>query len=709
MKINYYFIFLYLLLLNHSFAQDEWTLIFRQTAPFYQSPSNWINYNENDPNNANFSILNNLEDFRGDDGKFHFKLEWPGGSVYNSNGGNIDFLPQEWKQTSNPLTSENVIDYEPINVNYTGMFWAGLENADNNSTGNLIDGSVDHGYWFYALGTQNPWNNCIPGPADNNNFYGAQVVELYVKNNILTGCDFSNDGTVDIIDIIAMIDCILTSGCFEDPQCDWNEDGSLNILDVISTMECILSAGCPQDCNGVWGGESTYDECGQCNGDGSSCGVIFESIPKHNHFYARNLENNQCSFNISGQTVGIEENGNLSVIITKDGLPFYNTITSYSQFDVEITIESGKHLYQLEVLWDNAANEWETVTTVNDIICGDAYIINGQSNAVALDYHNEQLADQYSSTFIRSFGSSINNNTTSNFMDFNIAVAESGYTQGAIGQWGLQLANELLENEDVPILIINGAVGGTNISQHQRNDINPVDMNTIYGRLLWRAKEANLEGNIRGIIWHQGESDGNMPYDTYLNLWTSLYNDWLEDYQNLEGIYTFQVRSGCGSPTWNRNVHRELPEILPLVLGSMSTTGIDGHDNCHFYNQTYVEWGNRISRLIRKDLYSSDVPNNHRAPNPVNASWIEPNKLEINFGTTGENLILQTGSLQYFSLSDGSIIIDASVSGNSIHLTTDLPSNANWVSFVDIPGDIPWLINNLGIGSFAFYEFPITQ
>ena len=93
----------------------------------------------------------------------------------------------------------------------------------------------------------------------------------------------------------------------------------------------------------------------------------------------------------------------------------------------------------------------------------------------------------------------------------------------------------------------------------------------------------------------------------------------------------------------------------------------------------------------------------------MNASWIEPNKLEINFGTTGENLILQTGSLQYFTLSDGSTIIGASINGNSIHLTTDLPSNANWVSFVDIPGDIPWLINNLGIGSFAFYEFPITQ
>ena len=34
----------------------------------------------------------------------------------------------------------------------------------------------------------------------------------------------------------------------------------------------------------------------------------------------------------------------------------------------------------------------------------------------------------------------------------------------------------------------------------------------------------------------------------------------------------------------------------------MSTTGVDGHDGCHFYNSAYVEWGERVARLLHRDL-----------------------------------------------------------------------------------------------------------
>ena len=27
---------------------------------------------------------------------------------------------------------------------------------------------------------------------------------------------------------------------------------------------------------------------------------------------------------------------------------------------------------------------------------------------------------------------------------------------------------------------------------------------------------------------------------------------------------------------------------------------------------------------------------------------------------------------------------------------------------VDVAGDIPWLVNDLGVGGFAYYEFPVT-
>ena len=76
-----------------------------------------------------------------------------------------------------------------------------------------------------------------------------------------------------------------------------------------------------------------------------------------------------------------------------------------------------------------------------------------------------------------------------------------------LGWWGMELAKRLVASQKVPIFIVNGAKGGTRIDQHQRNDENPTDLDTIYGRMLWRVRQARLTHGIRAIIWHQGEND----------------------------------------------------------------------------------------------------------------------------------------------------------------------------------------------------------
>jgi hypothetical protein len=69
---------------------------------------------------------------------------------------------------------------------------------------------------------------------------------------------------------------------------------------------------------------------------------------------------------------------------------------------------------------------------------------------------------------------------------------------------------------------------------------------------------------------------------------------------------------------------------------------------------------------------------------------------------------LQPGAEAWFTLSDGARITGARVDGTAVVLTTAAPSAAAWVTFADIPGDIPWLVNDLGIGGFAYYGFPIA-
>ena len=101
------------------------------------------------------------------------------------------------------------------------------------------------------------------------------------------------------------------------------------------------------------------------------------------------------------------------------------------------------------------------------------------------------------------------------------------------------------------------------------------------------------------------------------------------------------------------------------------------------------------------------MPGNIEAPDPIGATWLDPTHLEIDYGPTGTGMLLQAGAEAYFTLSDSAVINSATVVGNTVVLETAAPSAATWVSFVDVPGDIPWLVNDLGIGSFAYYQLPI--
>ena len=196
-------------------------LLFRQTAGTYKDPaSGWESVNPNSPDGPNYSIfqrprqniaqndllltkepaacfkgktrilgarftvqikqnapisgiLDTLDDsFKGDDGKFHFKLVWPQKTGDNYN---------EWKQTTNPVTEvQSVAGYEAVDVKFTGEYWGGLENGQykgSSSPDALLDGSVNHGNWFYAIGSKQEWHGGkIPGPNG-----AEQEVELYIN------------------------------------------------------------------------------------------------------------------------------------------------------------------------------------------------------------------------------------------------------------------------------------------------------------------------------------------------------------------------------------------------------------------------------------------------------------------------------------------------------------------------------------------------
>src|SRR5581483_6637478 len=209
-----------------------------------------------------------------------------------------------------------------------------------------------------------------------------------------------------------------------------------------------------------------------------------------------------------------------------------------------VKLKPGLIKYRVE--FGAKTGDTETVLhKASNLVCGDAYLINGQSNAVATDFGKEDPA--FRSDWIRTFGS-MSGSPKGVALWGNAVHRGRDAEKLQIGYWGMELGRRLVENQKIPICLINGAVGGTRIDQHQRNPADPADMTTIYGRLLWRTRQAKLTHGIRGVLWHQGENDqgadgptGGYGWETYRQYFIELAAAWKQDYPNIQHYYVFQI------------------------------------------------------------------------------------------------------------------------------------------------------------------------
>jgi len=212
--------------MQDQYDDGKWTLAFRQTMPNKWPKGTW-SMNANNPSADNFSILNTLEQYKRD-GKFQFKMVWPKDTAANS-------PTYIWTQTSNP-TKGRVSGYKGIEVPYTGRFWGGLEKGGSSS---LMDGSVNHGNWFYAIGSYSHWNGAYPAYAKTNSDYAHQQtqVELYVwevsgRRRVETDLPKAPEP----LEEVAMTDAELIEE-FGDDLVDEEEEWELDVTEDVEEVE----------------------------------------------------------------------------------------------------------------------------------------------------------------------------------------------------------------------------------------------------------------------------------------------------------------------------------------------------------------------------------------------------------------------------------------------------------------------------------------
>jgi hypothetical protein len=441
--------------------------------------------------------------------------------------------------------------------------------------------------------------------------------------------------------------------------------------------------------------------------------------PEDNQFYARDDNNEGTLF----------YNGRLNQAADSVFLRIYAGNELYKEESHELPTDKtyafsaklrpGLIKYKVEFGSKNGIRETVLHSAAN-LVCGDAYIINGQSNAEATDVGNED--PPYTSDWIRSYGSMAGDPEGARLKLWGNAVCRD--RNGAklqIGYWGMELARRLMENQGVPICMINGAVGGTRIDQHQRNPEDVEDAATIYGRLLWRVRQAHLTHGIRGVLWHQGENDqgadgptGRFGWETYQQYFVDMAAAWKQDYPNIEQYYIFQIwPKACamgidGSDNMLREVQRTLPSWFSN-MDIMSTLGITPPGGCHYPVAGYAEIARLICPLVEQDNYGVDFTAAITPPNLRKAYYTGGRQDEIALEFDQNMVWTDSLTSEFYLDGEANQVVSGSASGKVVTLKLKKASSSQKITYLDSKS---WSQERLlwgenGIAALTFCNVPI--
>jgi len=445
-----------------------------------------------------------------------------------------------------------------------------------------------------------------------------------------------------------------------------------------------------------------------------------KEMPVEGQFYARD-DGGQGTLHCKG--ILEEKAEEVFLRVFADGKRYAEeTKTPGTDGSYSFAVKLRPALVQYRIEFGTRTGDAETVLhRAGDILCGDAYLIDGQSNALATD--TREQSPRITNQWIRSYGRPrfFQEGKRENLWCQPVWKAQPEHL-AELGWWGMELAERLVESQRIPVFIVNAARGGTRIDQHQRNDENPTDLETIYGRMLWRVKEAHLTHGIRAVIWHQGENDqgaagpdGGYGWETYQGYFVEMSADWKRDFPNVRHYYVFQIwPNSCSMGSGHGDMLREKQRTLPRLYSNMdilSTLGIKPPGPCHYPLQGWSQFAIRLQPLIERDFFGRKI-----------AAPITPANLEQAYYTSDaqdaialefdQPVVWKDSLVDEFRL-DGEKgkVASGAASGNVLALKLKEPVRANRITYLD---ETAWsqdrlLIGKNGIAALTFCNVPIHR
>ena len=164
--------------------------------------------------------------------------------------------------------------------------------------------------------------------------------------------------------------------------------------------------------------------------------------PEDGQFFARDDKNEGTLFyngtlTVAANSVFLRIYADDKLVETKTAKP--GADKSYA---LAVKLRPGLIKYRVEFGADG-----KVLHTAGDLVCGDAFLLNGQSNAVATDWGKEE-PPAFHSEWIRTFGSASGSPKGEHIWGEATYRSQGGKLQ--IGYWAMELAKRLVESQKVP-------------------------------------------------------------------------------------------------------------------------------------------------------------------------------------------------------------------------------------------------------------------
>jgi len=486
----------------------------------------------------------------------------------------------------------------------------------------------------------------------------------------------------------------------------------------------------------------------------SAATIVYYDRPYNYQLYTRS-GGNTATVTLSGQIQTTGYDSMYVELYRGDSLQsragqILNYSGSNAGFNLNRTINVGlnSHKFLLYVKYGAVPT---LVLTVDSIVCGDAYVIAGQSNAQA------PTSDiTYSSPWARTFGiqtDSLNtkfynpadttwSRSSCNYDSYESSIDYADNNPSNVGALGMQLQRYLIDSLSIPSVVINGARHSTAITAHLRDNGNPTNATTYYGKTLYRVQKSRVS-HIKSVIWWQGESEvaSSALVNAYAGNFATLRTAWYENFPNLENIYLMQTRPlACNGTSDYAQEFREVQRQLGITYSDvqvMATMGIGGYYtadpsiNCHYASAGYIQLAGHVFQRLNQAFYTPSDPDttNLRPPSVRKAFFKGSAKTKIGVLFNGSYPVgipsdtLASGNIRnYFYLGKeagftSSIISSVTMSTDTLYLNLSSGTTATRLAcYPDIYASDgstiyngAWIRNARGLAMLGFDNVPIME